>query len=215
MKPAEIRDILRSLDLLLESMEDKGLSLPEEVQEQTAEFCHEAGNLREFVLDLLGGEAESAAATPVAEIPATAQQEEPSAQIGDPRHDPSVGIPVLLVEDNMVNRKLAILILERMGCLVDVAVNGEEGVEKFRQGRYVAIFMDCQMPVMDGYEATRAIRNLEAGGRRTPIIAVTANAMKGDREKCLDCGMDDYIPKPLKPNDLQSAVNRWCQATAS
>lgn len=128
---------------------------------------------------------------------------------------PSNDIRVLLVEDNMVNRKLAMLILERVGCEVHVAENGAEGVEKFKVGGYEAIFMDCQMPVMDGYEATLAIRKLEAGtSSHIPIIAVTANAMKGDKEKCLECGMDDYISKPILPNDLQSAVNRWCSVNA-
>lgn len=126
----------------------------------------------------------------------------------------SGGISVLLVEDNMVNRKLAVLILERIGCQVDIAVNGSEGVEKFRSGTYQAIFMDCQMPVMDGYAATRAIRQLEAGASHVPIIAVTANAMKGDKEKCLECGMDDYISKPIRPTDLQGAVSRWCNVHA-
>lgn len=123
-------------------------------------------------------------------------------------------IPVLLVEDNMVNRKLAVLILERIGCTVDVAENGLEGFEKFKSGHYRAVFMDCQMPIMDGYEATLAIRKHEAGMSRIPVIAVTANAMKGDREKCLECGMDDYISKPLRPNDLQEAVTRWCMVNA-
>lgn len=128
---------------------------------------------------------------------------------------PSNEIRVLLVEDNMVNRKLAMLVLERVGCEVDVAENGAEGVEKFKTGDYLAIFMDCQMPVMDGYEATRAIRKLETGtNSHIPIIAVTANAMKGDKEKCLECGMDDYISKPILPNDLQGAVNRWCSVQA-
>ncbi len=127
---------------------------------------------------------------------------------------PATEISVLLVEDNMVNRKLAVLILERIGCRVDVAKNGAEGVEKFKTGHYLAIFMDCQMPVMDGYEATAAIRKLEAGASHIPIIAVTANAMKGDKEKCIECGMDDYISKPLRPNDLQEAVSRWCKVHA-
>ncbi len=127
---------------------------------------------------------------------------------------PNREISVLLVEDNMVNRKLAVLILERIGCQVDVAFNGAEGVEKFKTGNYQAIFMDCQMPVMDGYEATEAIRKLEAGSSHIPIIAVTANAMKGDKEKCIECGMDDYISKPLRPNDLQEAVSRWCKVHA-
>ncbi len=122
-------------------------------------------------------------------------------------------VPVLLVEDNLVNRKLATLILERIGCEVDIAINGVEGVEKFKTGSYAAIFMDCQMPVMDGYTATRTIRDIEKGDTHIPIIAVTANALRGDREKCLECGMDDYIAKPIVPSDLQEAVSQWCRVT--
>ncbi|MDA7560108.1 response regulator, partial [bacterium] len=121
---------------------------------------------------------------------------------------------VLLVEDNAVNQKLAGKILERMGCSVDTATNGKEAVSMFADLSYNMIFMDCQMPEMDGYEATRKIRNIETAGnssneKQVPIIAITANAMRGDREKCLEEGMDDYIAKPVDARQIGRALERW------
>jgi CheY-like chemotaxis protein len=121
---------------------------------------------------------------------------------------------VLLVEDNAVNQKLAGKILERMGCSVDTATNGKEAVSMFADLPYNMIFMDCQMPEMDGYEATRKIRNIEtagnsSNGKQVPIIAITANAMRGDREKCLEEGMDDYIAKPVDARQIGRALERW------
>jgi len=124
---------------------------------------------------------------------------------------PFLGLPVLLVEDNPVNRKLAVRILEKAGCMVDTAENGEVGVRMAAERDYAVIFMDCQMPVMDGYSATRAIRAGEREDQRVPIVAVTANAMAGDREKCLVAGMDDYVAKPIRPQDLTDALLRWCE----
>lgn len=122
----------------------------------------------------------------------------------------AVGLHVLLVEDNPVNRLLAVRILEKTGCRVDVAENGAVAVQLTRERSYAVIFMDLQMPVMDGLQATRAIRRQEGTGQRVPIVAVTANAMPGDRETCLAAGMDDYLPKPLRPSDLVLALHRWC-----
>ncbi len=121
---------------------------------------------------------------------------------------------VLLVEDNAVNQKLAAKILERMGCRVDMAANGKEAVSMVGNLPYNMIFMDCQMPEMDGYEATRKIRDIEAANKvsaekRVPIIAITANAMRGDREKCLEEGMDDYIAKPVDARQIGRVVERW------
>lgn len=125
---------------------------------------------------------------------------------------------VLLAEDNTVNQRLAVLCLTKLNCSVDVAANGVEAVEMARKLPYDAIFMDCQMPEMGGLEASRIIREFEqtrANGsapslRRVPIIAITAGAMKGDRNDCLAAGMDDYLPKPLRHDELARAVERWC-----
>jgi len=113
---------------------------------------------------------------------------------------------VLLVEDNPVNQKVAQKMLERMGCTVEVARDGREAVEKCSAGVYDAVLMDCQMPVMDGFEATREIRRREGASRRCPIIAMTAGAMEGDRERCLDAGMDDYVAKPTVKIELIRAL---------
>ncbi|HEV7735583.1 MAG TPA: response regulator [Candidatus Binatia bacterium] len=116
---------------------------------------------------------------------------------------------VLLAEDNPVNRRLAEHLLKKLGCRVDMAVDGREAVALARVVSYDCIFMDCHMPELDGFEATAEIRRLEASPRRTPIVAVTASAMVGDRERCLAAGMDDYIVKPIRIADLERALARW------
>jgi signal transduction histidine kinase/CheY-like chemotaxis protein/HPt (histidine-containing phosphotransfer) domain-containing protein len=114
---------------------------------------------------------------------------------------------VLVAEDNAVNQKLAWSILQRAGHIVVVVPNGQEAVDAMSRERFDAVLMDVQMPVMGGFEATRLIRNREAGsGRRTPIIAVTARAMKGDREACLEAGMDGFVPKPIQSARLLEAL---------
>lgn len=167
-------------------------------------------------------------------------------------------IRLLVVEDNPVNQKVACKMLEKLGYRVDVAGNGQEAVAAHERSPYPLIFMDCQMPEMDGFEATRLIRrreqtrgNAELGMRNdelemrtaalnitaspppiphstfrthnspkhVPIIAMTANAMKGDREECLAAGMDDYVAKPIRQKDLQTLLDTWLhkrnQAAAS
>jgi len=118
---------------------------------------------------------------------------------------------VLLVEDNEVNLKVAEKLIQYIGYPFDFAMNGQEAFEKVKLNRYRMILMDCQMPVMDGYRCTAKIRDYEmaAGLNRTPILAMTANAMLGDREKCLDAGMDDYMSKPLNRYILEKTLKKW------
>ncbi len=118
---------------------------------------------------------------------------------------------VLVVDDNEVNRRVACGYLRKMGFTCDIAENGKQAFDAVKTHDYVMVFMDCQMPVMDGYEATQAIRSW-LDGRPLPIIAVTANAMAGDREKCLAAGMDDYLAKPLRRDYLEKTIQRWLSA---
>ncbi|MDP9442004.1 MAG: response regulator, partial [Actinomycetota bacterium] len=122
------------------------------------------------------------------------------------------GLHLLVVDDDGVNREVAVHMLEGQGHRVDVAADGAEAVEAVGRVRYAAVLMDCQMPVMDGYEAAQAIRALEGADRHTPIIAMTAGAMVGDREWCLAAGMDDYVTKPVWRDELVAAVGRWTKA---
>jgi CheY-like chemotaxis protein len=142
-----------------------------------------------------------------------------------------------VVEDNLVNQRLAVRLLEKSGYWVEVAGTGREAVEAFERFSYAAILMDCQMPEMDGFEATTEIRRREAQRRarsgpsfvrqdalpassqivgnreretlHIPIIALTANALQGDRERCLEAGMDDYLTKPIRPAELKATLERW------
>ena len=125
------------------------------------------------------------------------------------------GPRVLVVDDNSVNQKVAARMLGRLGCRVDVAGNGAEAVELVRALPYSIVFMDCMMPEMDGYEAAAAIRGMPGPVARTPIVAMTANAMQGDRERCLAAGMDDYLSKPVRQDQLQEIVARWTPDTTA
>ena len=126
------------------------------------------------------------------------------------------GIRILLVEDNLVNQRVALKMLEKLGYSASVANNGREALEAVRKEAYDIIFMDMQMPEMDGRTATGRIRALErASGRHTPIIAMTAHAMQGDREACLSAGMDDYVSKPIKAQDIVDALERNLPASSA
>ncbi len=120
------------------------------------------------------------------------------------------GLRILLVEDNEVNRKVAVRMLQKLGCEVDIATDGRQAIDKTAQQRYDIVFMDVYMPELDGYEATRLIRQREeATGSHQVIIAMTANAMEGDRELCLQAGMDDYLAKPFREAQLRQTIARW------
>ncbi|MGE1177718.1 ATP-binding protein [Pseudomonas sp. BW7P1] len=131
----------------------------------------------------------------------------PRAIDGNPHGE---GRNVLLVEDNPVNQTVIEAMLRSLGFTVNVATDGMQAVRSASANRYEAILMDCRLPIIDGYEATRQIRRLPGGGQ-VPIIALTANALQGDRENCLSAGMNDYLAKPFKRNDLQLILQRWVQ----
>jgi PAS domain S-box-containing protein len=129
------------------------------------------------------------------------------------RHEKPNLARVLVAEDSLINQRVVSRMLEKLGCAVDIAMDGEQAVKMATTADYDLVFMDCQMPAMDGYRATAMIRRMQPG-RHTPIIALTANAMEGDREQCLRAGMDDYLAKPVKVSDLTSALHKWLRSAA-
>ena len=137
-----------------------------------------------------------------------------------PSPTPTAGIGqhtrVLVAEDNIINQKVAIRLLERMGCHVTVVSNGREALDVLTQEPYDLVLMDCQMPDMDGFEATAAIRTREAQtGGHIPIVAMTAHAMQGARERCLAAGMDDYMSKPVAVEELKRMLQKWTPAATA
>jgi CheY-like chemotaxis protein len=124
--------------------------------------------------------------------------------------EPAASLRILLAEDNAVNQRLASRLLEKRGHSVVVAGNGRAALEALEKHHFDLVFMDVQMPVMDGFEATAAIRKKEgAGGIRLPVVALTAHAMKGDREKCLAGGMDGYLSKPIRSQELDEVLRGY------
>jgi CheY-like chemotaxis protein len=122
---------------------------------------------------------------------------------------------VLVVEDSVTNQMVAVGILEHLGYTSDVAANGLEALDALDRRKYDAVLMDCQMPEMDGYDATREQRRREGDGARTPVIAMTAGVTEGERERCLAAGMDDYVPKPVTPASIDTALSRWVRSTTA
>jgi len=132
------------------------------------------------------------------------------------KHAPEERQPrVLIAEDNPVNQKFVLRLLEKAGLRADVVANGCQAVAAIGKATYDLVLMDCQMPEMDGFEATAEIRRLEGSSRHTTICALTAHAMAGDRERCIDAGMDDYISKPLTVAVLHSKIDHWIYSRQS
>jgi CheY-like chemotaxis protein len=143
----------------------------------------------------------------VARGPRAAEQAAPAAQRAQPA---ARRLTILLAEDNQINSVLATTLIKRAGHVVDVAVNGEEAVAAVASKRYDLVFMDMHMPVMDGLEAAMRIRELQSPQRNVPIVALTANAMSADRQKCMNAGMNDFVAKPFDPKDLAAVLDKWC-----
>jgi CheY-like chemotaxis protein len=126
------------------------------------------------------------------------------------------GVRILLAEDNAINQKVAQHMLKNLGYRLDVVANGWEAVRALEMIDYDLVLMDCMMPDMDGFEATAMIRDADSNVKNhdVPVIAMTANAMKGDREKCIEAGMDDYLAKPVNKHELKSVIERWLAISA-
>jgi predicted ATPase/signal transduction histidine kinase/DNA-binding response OmpR family regulator len=176
------------------------------------------------VVELLGGDIGATSKPGVGStfwftVPLVAVRRREKAAVSDkalPAAPPLAGPPrrVLVVEDNRVNQQVALLQLKQLGITGHAVWNGHEAVQAFKDGGYNLILMDCQMPEMDGFEATRAIRKLEreTGGQHLPIIAMTAQAMSEDRQRCLEAGMDDYLSKPVSLSSLRAIMTTWLRA---
>ncbi|MDD3287595.1 MAG: response regulator [Alphaproteobacteria bacterium] len=167
----------------------------------------------EMVLKILWNAKKTGVELPIITRHAIARFLSPKAEAGEEAQTPISGANILIVEDMAVNRMLMSKILDKLGCSIEVALDGAEAVYMASKFSYDIIFMDCQMPVMDGFEATRQIRQQEKLlGKHTTIIALTADAMMGDREHCLEEGMDDYIFKPFRQEQIAAMLRKWIKS---
>jgi PAS domain S-box-containing protein len=220
------------------TVEDTGIGIPEEKASQIFEkFSQVDGSttrryegtglglaISKQLVELMGGEigvrsrlGEGSAFwftldLPLAAEPVPARQEAGEVDAATPRVcAQSAPTRVLVAEDNILNQKVIAQMLEQFGCRVDVAATGKDALEMLRRFPYDLVLMDCMMPVMSGFEATVEIRKLEGEGSHTPIVAMTALAMEGDRDRCLAAGMDDYLSKPVTLERLRATVAKWGQ----
>ncbi|WP_309650453.1 response regulator [Nocardioides sp.] len=152
-------------------------------------------------------------ATALEEVLSAQRTPRPAAPQARVRPAPGSRGHVLVVEDSFTNQLVAVGILESLGYSTDVAGNGLEALEALERSSFGAVLMDCQMPEMDGYDATREIRRREGATRRTPVIAMTASVTEGERQRCLEAGMDDYLSKPVHPRDVGAMLDRWVPAS--
>jgi CheY-like chemotaxis protein len=150
--------------------------------------------------------------------PSKIEERVPTSQtniLNQPDGNPRGRVRILLAEDNPVNQLVAMSLLKKLGYQADTVANGLEALKALQSIPYNLVLMDCQMPEMDGFDATRAIRSADSKALdpRIPVIALTAFAMSGDRERCLEAGMDDYLSKPIKPQELGEVVEKWLTKT--
>jgi CheY-like chemotaxis protein len=175
----------------------------------------ESKRLVEMVGGQLGAHSDPGRVTLWCRIPMEAKAStradvDPAPAITTTQTAPKSEIRILMAEDNLINQRVGKLILQRAGYKIDLVADGSEALDAHRDKQYDVILMDCQMPIMDGFEATRLIRSLPL--HQPVIIAVTANALVGERERCLFAGMDDYLSKPFQAEQLVSIVDKWVNA---